>query len=182
MNASKSSVVRRVKALVFASFALVLMGMGTWACVGEGELEETPCPNHDVFVNSVSPYIERRCGTLDCHGQPTRNMRIYGRLGLRHPAEMNVAGGAPTTTVELESNFAAVCNLEPEAMQALQKSGGASAEKLLLVLKARGEERHKGGKVVNTNDDGDLCIVNWLMGAGPMIVGPDCQAAVTQLQ
>lgn len=182
MNASKSSIMRRVKSVVIASFVLACTGMGAWACVGEGEDEATPCPDHDVFITHVSPYIERRCGMLDCHGQPTRNMRIYSSLGLRHPSEMNFTGVGTTTPLELESNFAAVCNLEPELMQDVFDEFGASAEKLLLVTKARGLERHKGGKVVNAQDEGDRCILNWLKRRGETVVGPDCQAAVNRLK
>jgi hypothetical protein len=182
MNSLRDSITRRVKAFVFASFALALTGMGAWSCVGEGELEATPCPNKDVFINNVSPYLERRCGMLDCHGQPTRWLRIYGQLGLRHPDEMNVAGGAATTALELESNFAAVCNLDPEAMQEVVEKLGAPADKLLLVQKARGLERHKGGKVVNLQDEGDRCILDWLKFRDDATVGASCAAAVERLK
>lgn len=185
MKTSASSFVRRMKTIAFASFALVFVGMGAWSCVGEGEVEMVPCPDKDVFIQNVSPYLERRCGMLDCHGQPKRNFRLYGQLGLRHPNDplgKNVAGGAATTQTELDSNFAAVCNLEPEAMQDVLETFGASAEKLLLVTKARGSERHKGGKVVNENDEGDRCILNWLKRRGEMVVAPDCTAAVEKLK
>jgi len=189
MNSLRGSSPRRLKAVVFAWFTLVLTGMGAWSCVGTGDMEATPCPNHDVFVNNVSPYLERRCGTLDCHGQTTRWMRIYGQLGLRLPADpkdpaapINISGGAVTTPAELEANFEAVCNLDPEAMRDVVEKLGASAEKLLLVTKARGLERHKGGKVVNEQDEGDRCILNWLKFREATVVGPDCQAAVDRLK
>jgi hypothetical protein len=38
----------------------------------------------DPFVN-VSEVVERRCATLDCHGQPARPLRLYGNAGLRRP-------------------------------------------------------------------------------------------------
>lgn len=38
----------------------------------------------DPFV-VVSEVLERRCGTLDCHGQPARPLRLYGNSGLRRP-------------------------------------------------------------------------------------------------
>lgn len=187
MKASGSVFVRRVKAIAAASFALVFVGMGAWSCVGEGGVELAPCPDKDVFTKHVSPYLERRCGMLDCHGQPKRNLRIYGKLGLRHPNEpdgmtKNVSGGAATTQAELDANFAAICNLEPELMQDVFEKFGASAEKLLLVTKARGLERHKGGKVVNAQDEGDRCIVDWLKRRGEMVVEPSCTAAVEQLK
>jgi hypothetical protein len=182
MSSLGFSVARRVKALALVSLALVLAGMGAWSCVGEGELEGFACPNKDVFTQHVSPYLERRCGTLDCHGQPTRQMRLYGQLGLRHPLELNVSGGATTTTAELDSNFAAVCNLDPEAMQDVVEKLGASADQLLLVNKARGLERHKGGKVVNEQDEGDKCILDWLKFRDATVVGPSCAAAVDRLK
>lgn len=186
MSASNSSAfTRRVKAVVGASFALLFVGMSAWSCVGEGAPEAVPCPDRDVFINHVSPYLERRCGMLDCHGQPKRNMRIYGQLGLRHPKdamEKLVSGGSATTPEELEANFEAVCNLEPELMPDVVGNFGASAEKLLLVTKARGLERHKGGKVVNENDEGDRCILNWLKRRGEMVVAPDCAAAIDRLK
>ena len=189
MNALGASIMRRVKTVVFASFALVFVGMGAWSCVAEGEFESVPCPNKDVFTKNVSPYIERRCGMLDCHGQPTRPMRIYGQLGLRLPpdpkdpaAVKNVSGGAATTQDELDANFAAVCNLDPEAMQDVVEKLGAPADKLLLVQKARGLERHKGGKVVNLQDEGDRCILDWLKFRDDATVGASCSAAVERLK
>jgi hypothetical protein len=182
MTAAGFSHTRRIKSAVSTVFALVMIGMSAWSCVGEGVPEATPCPNHDVFVNNVSPYLERRCGTLDCHGQETRWFRVYGQLGLRHPDEKNVSGGAATTPLELESNFAAVCNLDPEAMRDVVANRGASADKLLLVTKARGLERHKGGKVVNEQDEGDRCILDWLKSRDTTVVGPSCTAAVNRLK
>jgi len=43
-----------------------------------------PADPGDAFV-IVSEVVERRCGTLDCHGQPARPLRIYGNAGLRRP-------------------------------------------------------------------------------------------------
>ncbi len=197
MNELGASITRRVKAVVFASFALVLIGMGAWSCVGEGEFETVPCPNKDIFTKNVSPYLERRCGMLDCHGQPTRSLRIYGQLGLRIPpvdppppappltdAEKKpyVSGGIETTAAELDANFAAVCNLDPEAMQDVVEKLGSPADKLLLVQKARGLERHKGGKVVNPQDEGDRCILDWLKFRDDATVGASCAAAVERLK
>lgn len=182
MSRLHRSSARAFKALIAGSAAALLMGMGAWACVGEGELESFACPNKDVFVQHVSPYLERRCGTLDCHGQPKRPMRIYGQLGLRHPLEDNFSGGAATTTLELDANFDAVCNLDPEAMAESAETLGASADKLLLVNKMRGIERHKGGQAVIAQTPGDRCVLNWLKFKPSEVVGPDCTAAVDQLK
>ena len=173
---------RTAVAIAVCLLTFVGVGMSASSCLGEDELETFACPNKDVFIQNVSPFIERRCGTLDCHGQPTRPMRIYGQLGLRHPSEMNVSGGAPTTALEAESNYAAVCNLDPEAMKDSADTIGASAEKLLLVNKMRGLERHKGGKAVVEQSAGDRCVLLWLKFKSDMDVSPECTKAVDQLK
>jgi len=173
---------RWIAAALMLGMGALGLGFGATSCVGEGELEAYGCPNPDVFAQAVSPYLERRCGTLDCHGQMTRPMRIYGQLGLRHPLESNVSGGAGTTALELEANFSSVCNVDPEAMEEVKGDRGASADKLLLVNKARGLERHKGGKIVNEQDAGDRCILNWLKLMPLDQVKADCDAAIAPLQ
>jgi len=173
---------RSLAALGVLAAGLLGLGFGASSCVGEAGLEAYGCPNPAVFTASVSPYLERRCGTLDCHGQMTRPMRIYGQLGLRHPAENNVSGGVSTTQLELESNYAAVCNLDPAAMQQVVDDLGSTADKLLLVNKARGLERHKGGKIVNEQDPGDLCILGWLGFKDAATVAASCSAAIEPLK
>ncbi|HMY19116.1 MAG TPA: hypothetical protein PKA58_22475 [Polyangium sp.] len=172
----------RSAAVSLGFMALMIVGIGATSCIGEGENEAFGCPNKDVFVQNVSPFLERRCGTLDCHGQPTRPMRIYGQLGLRHPAETNVSGGAPTTQAELDANYAAVCYLDPEAMKDSADKIGASADKLLLVTKMRGLERHKGGQAVKEQSPGDRCVLNWLKFKSDTDVQPACTEAVNQLK
>lgn len=149
----------------------------------KGDVSSATCANQDVFEASVSPYMEKRCGTLDCHGGVARPMRLYGNLGLRHPNEGNVPGGDATTKLERESNYLAVCNLQPEKMTASVANFGNDAETLLVVQKARNDIKHKGGKVVNGdgNDPGDLCIVKWLQLAKPADVDEQCQLALKQL-
>lgn len=154
--------------------------------------EVFPCPNKAVFigepegggalVQSVSSFMERRCGTLDCHGASSRPMRLYGQLGRRHPDEDNVVGGATTTRLELEANYAAVCGVEPEKMATVVQDLGASAEDLLLVGKARGIEGHKGGTVVKQNDEADQCIVRWLQNDPLDAVSAACAAAIKKLR
>jgi hypothetical protein len=172
---------RAIAALAIAGSVLGL-SLGGASCVGEGGYEDFACPNHDVFIKSVSPYLERRCGTLDCHGEVTRPMRLYGQYGLRHPTENNISGGSSTTAIEKEDNFASVCNQDPAPMQQVTEDRGVSAEKLLLVNKARGLEKHKGGKIVNEQDAGDRCILGWLRLMPPDQVAADCEAAIKPLK
>ncbi len=140
------------------------------------------CPDKQIFVDYVSPLMERRCGTLDCHGSDFRPMRLYGELGLRHPAETNRAGGNATTLGELEANYRAICAIEPEKISAVAGDpGGQSVNRLLLVRKGRGQEGHKGGKVFNPFDDADLCVVGWLRGDNQKSVAAACEAALDNL-
>jgi hypothetical protein len=125
--------------------------------------------NGDAF-RPVSAVVERRCGTLDCHGAQPRPLRIYGQYGLRKPLEgKNDAGEYypggldPTSEDELVDNFQSLCALEPEIMNRVVKNKD-EPEALTLVRKPRLLEKHKGGLVWNKGDDGDTCLINWLNG------------------
>ena len=172
-------------ALLFAALA----GLGS-GCLGDDATATVTfkCPSRESFtgepegggptVVAVSTFMERRCGTLDCHGSTFRPMRLLGRFGLRDPAQKNVTGGAATTAAELDANYAAVCNVEPEQMDKATADVGQSAEKLLVLQKARGVEGHKGGAIVSQGTAGDDCILGWLRGDPLSTVGPRCQAAL----
>lgn len=162
---------------------------GAASCVGDGGTETLTCPTEAVFTGrwpdggaevgaAVSTYMERRCGTMDCHGAPSRPLRLYGQYGLREPVESNVSGGKPTTLAELKANYASVCNVEPEKTAQAVTDEGQSADQLLVVRKARGIEGHKGGAVVQRNSPGDRCILGWLSGADPAAVGEACAEAI----
>jgi hypothetical protein len=174
---------RAARAFALATLALIVAAFGLSSCATDLDaVAVSACPDQAVFETSVSPFLERRCGTLDCHGSMMRPMRIYGRYGLRHPDEGNIPGGKATTKTELEANYSAVCNLQPEKMTASVQDLGNDAENLLFVQKARNEIKHKGGKVVSGdgNDPGDLCIVKWLqLGKGE--VETSCEAALERL-
>ena len=124
---------------------------------------------------SVSAVLERRCGTLDCHGQASRPLRIYGQYGLRRPepegspnvenyAEYYSGGKEPTTLAELEDNYRLLLGLEPELTAKVYREGRAP-DVLTLVRKARLREKHKGGLLWNKGDPGDVCLTNWLTGS-----------------
>jgi len=171
-----------------------LVASAVGGCLGADATRVTDfkCPSRPAFtgeipdagpaVASVSAFMERRCGTLDCHGSTFRPMRIFGRLGLRDPAENNVTGGKATTPTELDANYASVCNVEPEKMSQAAADFGQSAEQLLLMEKARGVEGHKGGVVVTPGSAGDDCLLGWLRGDMPAKVATTCQKAIAELQ
>jgi len=112
----------------------------------------------------VAEELVHRCGTLDCHGSSSRNLRIYGSTGLRlDPADRPSASQA-STKAEIDRDFDGVVGLEPEILGAVVASGGAAPERLTLVRKARGAEDHKGGAPFTEGDDQDTCLTSWLAG------------------
>ncbi len=124
-------------------------------------------PDPAQFQAGVSLFLERRCGTLDCHGQPGRPLRIYGARGLR---KQNDAGLTPisgdTSVDEIAANYRSVIGLEPEAMSRVVAADGQLPERLLIIRKpidiGEGGERHKGGPVISRGSDGYLCLASWL--------------------
>lgn len=113
----------------------------------------------------VAQALERKCGTLDCHGSSYRNLRIYGNESLRWLSTDRPLAPPCTTTLEVDEDYDSVVGLEPEAMTAVVEGHGAKPEQLLMVRKARGTEGHKGGTVMSAGDDLDQCITSWLAGA-----------------
>lgn len=116
----------------------------------------------------ISAVVERRCGTIDCHGNAARPMRIYGQYGLRKPIDdppdgYYPGGLAPTSADELRDNYRSMCGLEPEILARVMAKDD-EPEALTMVKKPRLLEKHKGGLVWNKGDDGDACVINWLTG------------------
>jgi hypothetical protein len=136
------------------------------ACVSEssdGRFVET-VPDRTSFP-VVSDLLDHRCGTLDCHGVTYRNLRIYGREGLRLATDARPSSVLGTTTVpEYDATFQSLVALEPEIMTAVVKDSGAHPERLTFVRKARGTEDHKGLMVWNEGSPEDICVTSWLAG------------------
>jgi hypothetical protein len=130
-----------------------------------GRLTETQLPSRADFP-VVSAALQRRCATLDCHGQVGRNLRLYGFGGLRlSTPEAPIADPIvdPTTSPELDSSYASTIGLEPEALWRVLAQG-ADPNELSLIRKTRGIEKHKGGQLAREGDLLDRCIVLWLTG------------------
>jgi hypothetical protein len=181
--------------LLSATLGAALVAASLSSCVGAGGTAcdgACGCPSQAVFSltaadggtvpagASVSAYLERRCGTLDCHGSVGRPLRIYGQLGLRDPAGTDFSGGKTTTPAELADNYSAVCTLQPEQMSAVAQ-GIADPEAVLLLEKARGIEAHKGGQVFDQGSPADDCVAGWLRGDDPGMVAQSCQTAIAGL-
>jgi hypothetical protein len=115
----------------------------------------------------VSRLLELRCGSLDCHGQVGRALRIYGEFGLRFvdgDAD-NQPGSGATTPTEYEANYQSVIGLQPEYMTLVYEQI-YPPEALLLIRKPLQLERHKGGAVFVSGDDAYTCITSWLESGG----------------
>lgn len=123
-------------------------------------------PDFPTYRDNVDPYLQRRCGTLDCHGQPGRPYRLYGFSGIRDYAEEGgsplVSGQQPTTPGEIVANFQATIGLEPEEMSRVVARQGQDPETLIFLRKPMKTERHKGGELIKRDDDGYRCITAWL--------------------
>ncbi len=121
-------------------------------------------PDFVTYRDNVDAYLQRRCGTLDCHGQPGRAYRIYGFAGFRLYNEDAglVSGQQPTTPAEVLANYQAAVALEPEEMSRLVATQGAKPKNLLLLRKGLRIERHKGGQAMAEDDAGYKCVVAWL--------------------
>jgi hypothetical protein len=112
----------------------------------------------------VSQVMERKCGTLDCHGARERPLRFYGRNGARLADSQEVGTDDATTSAELEENRSSVCGLEPEKMHAVVEDG-EPIDTLTVVRKPLLIEAHKGGRVWQEDSPGFVCLKAWLEGS-----------------
>lgn len=115
----------------------------------------------------VSAMLERRCGSLDCHGFSRRPLRVYSKYGLRLPPIEGDGGFEPglgeTTPEERSANYRSAVGVEPEQTELVGKGDG-EPNTLLLYKKPLGIERHKGGIAFNKGDDSEACLLSWLKG------------------
>lgn len=155
--------------LVLAATGLgALVAGGTSACnIPNGNrLTEIHEPDFQTYKQFVDTYLQRQCGTLDCHGQPGRAYRMYGFTGfrlLRDDGGSDLKTGVDVTTEEeIIANFRAIISVEPEEMARLVARGGSDPLKLIFLRKPMELERHKGRRIIAPNDDAFKCITAWL--------------------
>lgn len=176
----------RIVATVAAACALGALVSGAASMTGctvdfteaDGGVRATNilAPDQTQFA-SVSPVFERRCGTLDCHGQEGRPLRIYSGLGLRLPNDGGDTPGVNATTPdEITANYRAVIGLEPEELTRVV-AGLDGPRSLLILKKPLNLEAHKGGPAfAPSGDPGETCITSWILGTG--VDKSACNAAV----
>ncbi len=124
-------------------------------------------PDYPSYKANVNDFLVRRCGTLDCHGQPGRPYRVYSREGFRLYTVADgglVSGGASTVEAEILANFQAIVGLEPEEIsRAMARQGARDAIlRLVFLRKPLRIERHKGGTALAIDDVGFRCVEAWL--------------------
>ncbi|HLK39613.1 MAG TPA: hypothetical protein VKU41_22815 [Polyangiaceae bacterium] len=124
-----------------------------------------------VTMGNPADFLEHRCGSLDCHGQNGRNLRIWGcegmRLGDAAPGCGLIGGQGPTTPDEYDSTFRSLVGLEPAVMTNVVTHHGdpsAPVEDLTFIRKALGTEAHKGGQLMKQGDSQYQCLKSWLTG------------------
>lgn len=166
----------KAKALLTrALLAAALLGAGGGLLSGASSCAASPdrsratfllLPDFATYRESVDPYLQRRCGTLDCHGQPGRPYRLYGFSGFRDYAEEAgtglVSGQQPTTAGEILANYQATIGLEPEEMSRVVARQGQDPDTLIFLRKPLLKERHKGGRLMSVDDVGYRCVTAWL--------------------
>ena len=73
-------------------YLLVWLGLSVSGCGSAdpeaGQLSEAQLPSREQFP-PVGAAMQRRCATLDCHGQVGRSLRLYGVGGLRLSTPQN---------------------------------------------------------------------------------------------
>jgi hypothetical protein len=112
----------------------------------------------------VSGVLEARCGSLDCHGAPARNLRVYGVNGLRANGR-HTTGNADTTEEEVDATYESVTGVEPEVL-ARVLAGIEQPDVWIVLSKATHREAHEGGNRLPTDGAGYRCVASWVTGEG----------------
>jgi hypothetical protein len=136
------------------------------ACVDEGAALRVPPLDADRYALEVQPYVAASCGTLDCHGDPGRPLRIYSELGLRRADDLRASPvGAeldpePLSDDELQDNVLAFAALQPEL-----SPGDEQLPLSKPLAGAAGGSHHEGGDLWDgTEHPGYRCVRRWLEG------------------
>jgi hypothetical protein len=160
---------RTLLALVMISM-LVISAVACAATPDDGSDARLPVAalDEDAYAALVQPVLEKKCGSLDCHGQLPRGLRVYGMNGLRLPNDTgNVPGVGITTAAEARATYVSVVGLEPEKLDALvgtQPRSREDAYRLLVLAKPLAVERHRGGLSLRKGEPAEQCLLSWLLG------------------
>jgi hypothetical protein len=143
--------------------ALVLAVSAACNRHGDGESLVVELPSRDTF-SPVSAVLEGRCGSLDCHGAPARNLRIYGVYGLRANGS-SVTGNPDTTDEEIGETYSSVTGIDPEGLSRVL-AGAEDPSRWIVLSKGTGREAHTGEARLPVGSAGHRCVVSWATGEG----------------
>lgn len=144
---------------------LVLLLAG---CAPEQSYQPLPADDVDVYIATVHPIMEARCGTIDCHGDPRRPLRLYSETGLRMGADRDL----PLTAEEYAANALALVSIDPTPARLEQH--------LVLSKPVRGGVDHQGGVLWDSVAEPQyVCVRGWLGGTAsdPVVVSACALAA-----
>ncbi len=150
--------------------ALSIVALSIVGCAPAPGGESLPPADVDSYATEVHDYVEARCATLDCHGDPGRPMRLFSETGLRM---MGIERTSPIVAAELEANAQSLVGIDP---------GAPSADRHILILKplaeTEGGMEHVGHTVWPTRDEpGARCLSGWLEGLSDASWRATCASA-----
>jgi hypothetical protein len=118
----------------------------------------------DANNPGVHAFIERRCGSLDCHGQTGHAFRLFSYTGLRLLNDAGlVSGSGADTPEEIYANYLSLIGVQPEETSRVVQ-GLDPPTTLLVVAKPSGLQTHKGGQELAPGESGAVCLESWLTG------------------
>jgi hypothetical protein len=159
--------------LWIAGGSVAFVGASTAGCGSlpdASAVTQIALPNFGEFAGDgtnagVHQFLEKRCGTLDCHGQIGRPFRLFSPAGLRLRNDAGLVPGVGADTPdELYANYTSLVGLQPEETSRVVQ-GLDPPSTLLVVAKPLDLQTHKGGQVLASGDAGDVCLESWLRGA-----------------
>jgi hypothetical protein len=152
---------------------LVLLVTAVAGCASrpdDGSTPELVVADLDLatYSSAVHPVLERRCGSIDCHGQLPRGLRVYGENGMRLPNTRGLTPGVGATTPEeARATYESIVGLEPEKTNQLASRTPrllADAYDLTFLSKPLELERHRPGRSLAKGQPAEQCITSWLLG------------------
>ena len=140
----------------FSIYAAVAFGFALTAC-NDLDLppEELVVGDETAYAELVQPYAGLACGSLDCHGDSGRALRLYAQYGLRADAALRDTDISPE---EIVSNLYSISAISP---------GGGPPANHVVLLKALAPEaggmNHVGDVIwEDTEAPGYQCVLAWL--------------------
>lgn len=160
----------RARGLVIGSLAALALAIGCASTPDDGSAPALAVTGLELasYQALVQPVVERRCGTVDCHGQLPRGLRVYGENSLRLANDAGLTvGNGKTTPDEAQATYASIVGLEPEKTSAFAAKSVRSnddAYELTFLSKPIERERHRGGIALRKGEPAEQCLRSWLIG------------------